>query len=71
MNARQLRRHVPLDDGSRRLLEGYAELHNLSARALHRTCKVACTLADLKTSEDVTEEHVGLALTLQRARWER
>jgi len=71
MDARQLRRHVPLDGPVRRLLEGYAALHDLSARALHRTCKVARTVADLEGDEAVTEEHLTLALTLQQARWER
>jgi magnesium chelatase family protein len=69
MSARQLRRHVPLAGASRSLLEHYAELHDLSARALHRTCKVARTVADLEGSDDVTDEHVTMALTLQQARW--
>jgi magnesium chelatase family protein len=74
MSSRQLRRHVPLSEGSRRILEQYAELHDLSARALHRACKVALTLADLDGHDQgltVTEEHLMLALTLQQARWER
>jgi len=70
MDSRQLRRHVPLDAPSRELLVGYAALHGLSARALHRACKVALTLADLDGAEIVTEEHLTLALTLQQARWE-
>lgn len=72
MSGRQLKRHVPLDDSARQLLEQYAELHDLSARALHRACKVARTLADLDhNGGDVTEEHLMLALILQQARWER
>jgi len=71
MDTRQLRRHVPLDDDSRELLAGYAELHGLSARAVHRACKVARTVADLEDQDTVTGEHLTLALTLQQARWER
>jgi len=70
MDGRQVRRHVPLDAPSRALLEEVATHHGLSGRALHRTCKVARTLADLDGSEEVTDEHLMLALTLQRARFD-
>ena len=69
MSSRQLRRHVVLDAGTRALLQGYAEAHDLSGRAIHRSCKVARTLADLEGREDVTEETMALALTMQQARW--
>ena len=41
MSTRQLRRYAPLDGGTRRLLQSYAEAHELSGRAVHRSCKVA------------------------------
>ncbi|MCC6750034.1 MAG: YifB family Mg chelatase-like AAA ATPase [Deltaproteobacteria bacterium] len=69
MSARQLGRHVALGTRSTALLTEYAEAHRVSARALHRTCRVARTIADLEDRDDVTEEHLLLALTLQQARW--
>jgi magnesium chelatase family protein len=71
MSSSQLRRHVPLDDSSAKLLSKYANHHGLSARALHRSCKVARTLADLEGSDPVTEQHLLLALNLQQARWKQ
>jgi magnesium chelatase family protein len=71
LSGRQLRRFVPLDSASRALLESYAELHPLSGRALHRTCKVARTIADLEGVEQVSEEQLCLALAMQQARWVR
>jgi len=71
MSARQVARHVPLEPSTRELLARYADAHGLSARALHRCCKVARTLADLQEQDAVDEEHLLLALTLQQARWER
>ncbi len=71
MSGRQLRRFVPLEESTRQLLEEVAEAHHLSGRALHRACKVARTVADLEGSEDVRDEHVLGALSLQRARWVR
>jgi magnesium chelatase family protein len=71
MSNRQLRRHVPLGSEARELLASYAELHGVSARALHRACKVARTIADLEQSDPVTDEHLLLALSLQQARWVR
>jgi magnesium chelatase family protein len=69
MSARQLRRQVPLESSGRALLADYAELHELSGRALHRACKVARTIADLDRSEAVSDEHLALALSFQQARW--
>jgi magnesium chelatase family protein len=69
MSSRQIKRYVTLSSRSKKLLEDYATKVRLSGRALHRTCKVARTLADLDHSEQVTEDHVALALTLQQARW--
>jgi magnesium chelatase family protein len=71
MSSRQVRRYVPVAPTARDLLAQYAEAHGLSARALHRSCKVARTLADLEQAERVTEEHLTLALLMQQARWER
>lgn len=69
MSGRQTRRMVPLGSAARLLLEDYASAHSLSGRALHRACKVARTVADLDGSEDVGDEQLLMALSLQRARW--
>ena len=69
MSNRQLKRYAALDGPTRRLLQGYAEDHDLSGRAVHRSCKVARTLADLSGAEQIAEEHMALALTMQQARW--
>jgi magnesium chelatase family protein len=62
----ELRRLVRLDDGgTRALAEGYERL-GLSGRGWDRVLRVARTVADLFDSEQVTEEHVGEALTLRR-----
>ena len=64
-----MKQFVPLNERSKILLEDYANRHALSARVLHRTCKVARTIADLHKQNQVNEEHVSLALMLQQARW--
>ena len=69
MSNRQMRRHAALDASTKLLLQGFAEAHDLSGRAIHRSCKVARTLADLVDHPDITEEHMALALTMQQARW--
>ena len=69
MSPRQLRRLVPLGAEARGLLEEVAERHGLSGRALHRACRVARTLADLDEQDNVSDEHVLQALSLQRGRW--
>ncbi|MBK6849875.1 MAG: YifB family Mg chelatase-like AAA ATPase [Proteobacteria bacterium] len=69
LSPRALQRHVPLSPPSRRLIEQHAQRHGLSARAVHRCCRVARTLADLEPTEQVGEEHVALALALQQERW--
>lgn len=69
MSNRQLEHHAALDSNTKLLLQGYAEAHDLSGRAIHRSCKVARTLADLDGRPEITEEHMALALTMQQARW--
>ena len=69
MNSRQVRRYARLSPTARELLLAFGEARQLSARALHRVCKVARTVADLHTAQSVEDEHLSLALTLQQARW--
>ena len=51
---------------ARRLLSKAAETLSLSARAYHRTLKVARTIADLDGSDAVRRIHVAEALSLKR-----
>ncbi|MCA9664248.1 MAG: YifB family Mg chelatase-like AAA ATPase [Myxococcales bacterium] len=69
MSARHLRRFVPLRRHLRHVVGEYINRYSLSARALHRSCRVARTLADLAGCEEVSDEHVLCALSMQRARW--
>ncbi len=69
MSGRQVRRYIQLGANARRELLAYTEAHQLSARALHRICKVARTLADLEDRAEMADEHLYLALVLQQARW--
>jgi magnesium chelatase family protein len=55
-----------LDDGSRALLKLAMEQLNLSARAFHRTLKLARTIADLAGSERIETAHVAEAVQYRR-----
>jgi magnesium chelatase family protein len=54
------------DEPGRRLLAQAAEAMRLSARGYHRVMRVARTIADLGTSEQVTRIHVAEALSYRR-----
>ncbi|MDE2454445.1 MAG: ATP-binding protein, partial [Burkholderiales bacterium] len=55
------------DDAARRLLQSAAERFAWSSRRLHRSLKVARTLADLEGAATIAAHHVAEALQLQRA----
>lgn len=69
MSHRELIRHVVLDDKTQEGMTRYAGTYRLSARALHRACRVARTIADLNAHDRVRYDDVMLALTLQQGRW--
>jgi magnesium chelatase family protein len=70
MNGRQIARYATLSAAARDVLERYAEHHQLSGRAVHRTIRIARTLADLsRRTMEIADEDLVLALQLQQGRW--
>ncbi len=65
LSAGQLREWVPLAPAAGELLEQTAAKRGMSARACHRTLRVARTAADLAGRSQVSTEEVGLALRLR------
>jgi magnesium chelatase family protein len=59
--------HVLLDDGATKFLNVAATRLGWSARATHRTLKVARTIADLAGSEFTQVTHVAEAMQYRRA----
>nr|HPI24715.1 hypothetical protein [Candidatus Paceibacterota bacterium] len=60
--ARDLDKYAPLTPAGRKLLNQSAAKLNLSARAYHRSIKLARTIADLAKAENIGEEHLLEAL---------
>jgi magnesium chelatase family protein len=62
MNVKELAIFAPLDEETKKLLNQSAERLQLSARAYHRTIKLARTIADLDGSENISQSHILEAL---------
>jgi len=62
MNVKDLNIYAPLDEETKKLLNQSAERLQLSARAYHRTIKLARTIADLEGSINITQPHILEAL---------
>lgn len=62
MNVKDLSKFVELSNECKDLLKRAAVQHNLSARAHHRTIKIARTIADLEGSEHIESAHIMEAL---------
>lgn len=62
MNVKDLAIYAPLTEEIKNLLNQSAERLQLSARAYHRTIKLARTIADLSGSENITTSHILEAL---------
>ncbi len=72
MNTKQIRNYCKMDEASKELLKNAMERLNLSARAYDRILKVARTIADLDSSENVLGMHIGEAIqyrSLDREGW--
>jgi magnesium chelatase family protein len=66
MDARQVRRHVRLDEAAERLLAQAYAVGTLSARGRHRVVRVAQTVADLEGRDRITTDDVLTALSLRQ-----
>ncbi len=62
MNSKDLNSFAPLADEVKNILNQSAERLQLSARAYHRTIKLARTIADLEGSVDIQIPHILEAL---------
>ncbi len=66
MDAREVRRHVKLDEPAERALAQAYAVGGLSARGRHRVLRVARTIADLNRHERVAEADLLSALSLRQ-----
>lgn len=67
MDVRHIDEMCPLDHDCAMLLRNAAEKLGLSARAYHRTIKVARTIGDLSESEKIQVQHVAEALQYRQS----
>ena len=72
MGRREIERYCALDQASELLIKNAMNRLNLSARAYDRILKVARTIADLSSSEQITSSHIAEAIqyrSLDRDFW--
>jgi len=72
MGTRELKKFCVIDEAAAELLKFAMSDLNLSARAYDRILKVARTVADLATCEQITSEHISEAIqyrSLDRQIW--
>lgn len=62
INVKELNIYAPLSDETKKLLNQSAERLQLSARAYHRTIKLARTICDLEGIENISSNHILEAL---------
>ncbi|WP_273325112.1 YifB family Mg chelatase-like AAA ATPase [Vallitalea guaymasensis] len=62
LSAAQIEKYCQLDDKSRVMMKLAFEKLDLSARAYHRILKVARTIADLDSKNDIEEKHLAEAI---------
>ena len=72
MRPAEVRKFCELDDTGRSLMKSAMTQMQLSARAYHRVLKVARTIADLETKENIQPSHITEVVqyrTLDRTAW--
>jgi magnesium chelatase family protein len=72
MGSRELKTHCALNEATMELLKSAMNDLKLSARAYDRILKVARTIADLATSDNITSDHISEAIqyrSLDRQLW--
>jgi magnesium chelatase family protein len=62
MSSEAVKNFCPVDDNSKKLLKNAVDLMHLSARGYFRVLKVARTIADLDSVENIRTEHIAEAL---------
>lgn len=62
MSARDIKNYLKLSDEIKELMKQAADRLSLSARSFHKVLKVARTIADLDSSQEIKREHVLEAL---------
>lgn len=62
MDLPKIKKYCQVDSSSKNLLKRYVDSGKLSARGYHRVLKVARTIADLETSENIKYQHISEAL---------
>jgi len=72
MNSKMIREHCAINQAGKNLLKKAMENRGLSARAYDRILKVARTIADLETSENIHAHHLAEAIqyrSLDKENW--
>jgi magnesium chelatase family protein len=62
MTAKELQEIIPLESSCKDFLSQAAHTLNLSGRVVHRTIKLARTIADMYTEEHITVQHLAEAI---------
>ena len=58
-----------MDDAAQKLLITFAEKNSMSARAYHRTLRLARTIADLQNESKILKLHIAEALSYRQSRY--
>lgn len=67
MSSKDVEKFCVLDDESDKILKQAVNTMNLSARAYYRVLKLARTIADLETSENIKVSHIAEALSYRQS----